>query len=294
MILKTLRHALFLFLANVFALGVAQASPQQVDSQEELARVADVFRPSRYLVYADRDPLFYFFREQGKFGPLGPHGEFKVPREVITIQTPPAGQVFVYEQNENRFRLGHPSKAELIPASFKARTTREQEQYEEALARLQEPQAQASMSRRIEALYAVVRTAFRAGHHNDVVRYGQEALRLWEDAGLLSRFIGDVGRELHAIHIHMGLVALQRGDVAGASGHLKASGRGPTAATLKTFGPNMGLAAALLAAGQRQVVQEYLSDCATFWYRRELLTRWQQDIAEGRVPDFRGYESTGL
>jgi hypothetical protein len=66
-----------------------------------------------------------------------------------------------------------------------------------------------------------------------------------------------------------------------------ASGRTPGSPQLNSFGPNTDLAQALLEAGDRKAVLQYLELCRRFWAHGETtLDRWATDIEAGRAPDF--------
>jgi hypothetical protein len=87
-----------------------------------------------------------------------------------------------------------------------------------------------------------------------------------------------------------GLVALDRGDIAAADAYLLASGQTKGSPRLKTFGPGMALANALIQKGQKEVVIEFLTSCGKFWTThpnsQTLLAGWQSDVAAGKTPDF--------
>jgi hypothetical protein len=94
----------------------------------------------------------------------------------------------------------------------------------------------------------------------------------------------DSSYETHRAHIVLGYVALQAGDAGAAQRHLLAaadvSGRDPV---LRTYGPDLELAQALLEKGLRHTVLEYLES----WRRkrwtvgRELLDWWIDQISQG-------------
>ena len=63
----------------------------------------------------------------------------------------------------------------------------------------------------------------------------------------------------------LGLAALRRGNVGAAKTYLLAAGRTPGSPQLDSFGPDMPLARALLAQGQKQVVLTFLNEVAKFW-----------------------------
>lgn len=70
---------------------------------------------------------------------------------------------------------------------------------------------------------------------------------------------------VHAADTVLGRVALGRGDVEQAKARLLAAGRIDGSGVLGSFGPSMALAQELLAAGERDVVRQYLELCRSFW-----------------------------
>jgi hypothetical protein len=67
---------------------------------------------------------------------------------------------------------------------------------------------------------------------------------------------------------------------------LALAGQTPGSPQLRTFGPNMSLALALVQRGQKQAVVDYLSMCGKFWENQDRLAEWTRDIESGRVPNF--------
>jgi lipopolysaccharide biosynthesis regulator YciM len=94
------------------------------------------------------------------------------------------------------------------------------------------------------------------------------------------------GNVVHRAHLVLGHVALSQGDTQRAVRELALAGQTPGSPQLKTFGPNMSLALALLERGQKQPVLEYLSMCGKFWEKQDRLAGWRREIEAGRVPDF--------
>jgi hypothetical protein len=95
------------------------------------------------------------------------------------------------------------------------------------------------------------------------------------------------GDAIHYGNVVLGRIALQLGDAASAGTRLLAAGKTPGTPALDTFGPNMALANELLANGQRDVVLQYLSECATFWKMEHgALSTWAAAIQAGKMPDF--------
>jgi hypothetical protein len=94
--------------------------------------------------------------------------------------------------------------------------------------------------------------------------------------------------DLHSAQLLLGHVRLRRGDVESAERHLLAAARLEADPALRTFGPNMSLAQALVLHGRIDAVLDYLDLCS-FWkgrHARRSLVRWRDDITHGRVPDF--------
>lgn len=97
----------------------------------------------------------------------------------------------------------------------------------------------------------------------------------------------DYGNAIHHGHLILGRIALRHGDRAAAAQELFAAGRTPGSPQLNSFGPNMVLAKALLAAGERDVVLQYFDLCSKFWtVDRNPLTTWTEQVKAGQVPDF--------
>jgi hypothetical protein len=112
---------------------------------------------------------------------------------------------------------------------------------------------------------------------NKVLRLEQEISRRWQRH--------DSSYETHRAHIVLGHVALQAGDVGAAQRHLLAaadvSGRDPV---LRTYGPDLELAQALLEKGLRDTVLEYLESWRgkRWTVGRELLDWWIDQLRKGR------------
>jgi hypothetical protein len=73
------------------------------------------------------------------------------------------------------------------------------------------------------------------------------------------------GNLIHDLHIIRGKVYVARGDVNAACVELLCAGATPGSPQLDTFGPDLSLAWALLAAGQDAEVVHYLRSIAAFW-----------------------------
>lgn len=94
----------------------------------------------------------------------------------------------------------------------------------------------------------------------------------------------NTGNLVHHAHATLGRIALRRADLASARRHLLASGRTSGSPQLHSFGPTWDLAAELLAAGEADVVVEYLELCKGFWPGAASLDEWQHEIRDGGIP----------
>ena len=95
------------------------------------------------------------------------------------------------------------------------------------------------------------------------------------------------GNAIHLGHTVLGLLALQRGDIAVANAELGKSGGTPGSPQLNTFGPTMQLAKALLKQGQTESVLAYLRQCRGFWEMGTVwLDLWEEKIRNEQVPNF--------
>lgn len=255
----------------------------EIESQERWSDVVDVFTASRYVVYDHSDLTHHYFRETGKFGPLGPSARFRIARTLFPMQPVAPGSVITYEQNEGQFvvRDRHGGRS-FIKASFRERYTREQELYLKAVdAAVNIPPGPAS-AQKSEAWLEVLRRAHQAGHLEVAERYAQELLAMERSADLR-----DPGsNRVHRTHLYLGQLALQRSDEAEARAHLLAAAtEARLTPTLMRFGPGMDLAQALWAAGDRDTVIEYFRLCRRFWDDPKL-TQWLDRAERGEAPDF--------
>jgi hypothetical protein len=108
---------------------------------------------------------------------------------------------------------------------------------------------------------------------------------------LLVSDVGDNASEhsdaAHDGHLLLGRIALATGDVERAKAHLILAGRAGATGLVPIFGPDMRLAADLLARGERDVVIRYLSHCRRFWQRGPV-DAWIAELRAGGTPRFRG------
>jgi hypothetical protein len=90
---------------------------------------------------------------------------------------------------------------------------------------------------------------------------------------------------VHNGHLLLGRIALREGDTARASAHLILAGQAGATGLLPVFGPDMRLAAELVASGDREGVIRYLSLCRAFWLNGQL-DDWIAQLRAGEIPDF--------
>lgn len=95
------------------------------------------------------------------------------------------------------------------------------------------------------------------------------------------------GNAIHRAHIVLGMVALHEGRIDDAVRELHEAGATPGSPQLGSFGPSMRLAKALLQAGKRQEVLDYLEQCRVFWKMGGTwLDVWKAKILAGDTPNF--------
>lgn len=120
----------------------------------------------------------------------------------------------------------------------------------------------------------------------------QQARRCAETALEMVRSTSPVRVQAEVVHGCEGVLghlALARGDRAQACVHLRRSADVAGSPRLETFGPEMSLARALIEAGERDAVLDYLERCRRFWKMgHALLDAWEADLFEGRMPNFLG------
>jgi hypothetical protein len=99
------------------------------------------------------------------------------------------------------------------------------------------------------------------------------------------------GNAIYYGHSNLGRAALGRGDVEEAKRRLLAAGRTRGSPQLDSFGPDMTLAKALLARGEREVILQFLQLCRTFWKMdRGRLDKWTTMIRDGSTPSLEPFE----
>jgi hypothetical protein len=95
------------------------------------------------------------------------------------------------------------------------------------------------------------------------------------------------GNALHGAHSALGLIALRTNDRIAARKHLIASASTSGSPQMDTFGPNMGFAAEMIRAGEREAALEYFALCRKFWEMGQTkLSIWEQVVREGGEPKF--------
>jgi hypothetical protein len=106
--------------------------------------------------------------------------------------------------------------------------------------------------------------------------------------GTASKFPDDpcYGDAIHRGNIVLGEASLQGGMLDRAEEYLTAAGATPGSPTLATTGPDLHLAKALLARGERTAVHDYLMQCTKFWKAgNEKLKAWITTLDSGGTPD---------
>ncbi len=137
---------------------------------------------------------------------------------------------------------------------------------------------------RFYGLPRIAKVAFDAGEYTKAETYARELLASVAEIGK----DWNSGNAVHDGNLVIGRVAMARDkNVVLAKASLLAAGRTPGSPQLNSFGPNMGLAKDLIAAGEREVVLEYFNLCRSFWkLHRGRLDDWSALVKEGRMPDF--------
>ena len=128
----------------------------------------------------------------------------------------------------------------------------------------------------------IAMTAFAAGDHDKARRHAETMLNA------LPRDPRHAIRNRHVANLVLGRVGLAENDLEEARTRLLAAGDIQGSPTLRSFGPDMSLAKALLERGETGTVLRYLELCLGFWENgRERLRDWIVLIEAGRTPDFR-------
>jgi hypothetical protein len=97
----------------------------------------------------------------------------------------------------------------------------------------------------------------------------------------------DYGNVLHEMHVLLGRVALEEGDLEKADLHLLRAAATPGSPQLNSFGPDWTLASDLLERGRREAVSTYVLRVEKFWESgRDQLAEWKRVLAAGGMPQF--------
>ena len=106
------------------------------------------------------------------------------------------------------------------------------------------------------------------------------------------RLMKEHGGDQEAVHYgntFLGLLAIEAGEIEAANSYLIESGKTKGSPSLRTSGPSMSLANALLEKGQKDAVLEYFELCEKFWKYppgMKKLERWKAAVEAGIPPDF--------
>jgi len=85
----------------------------------------------------------------------------------------------------------------------------------------------------------------------------------------------------------LAVLAMSRGDVAGAKHHLVESAKTPGSWDMRgIWEPDFSLAMALVGVGEREVVFEYFDLCKVFMKREAMIEGWKETIRAGSTPEF--------
>ena len=105
---------------------------------------------------------------------------------------------------------------------------------------------------------------------------------------LLKEYNSD-GQAVHDGNTLLGLLAIESGEIEAANSYLIESGKTKGSPSLRTSGPSMSLANALLEKGQKDAVLEYFELCEKFWKSppgMKKLEQWKAAVEAGITPDF--------
>ena len=106
------------------------------------------------------------------------------------------------------------------------------------------------------------------------------------------RLMKEHGGDQEAVHYgntFLGLLAIEAGEIEAANSYLIESGKTKGSPSLRTSGPSMSLANALLEKGQKDAVLEYFELCEKFWKYppgMKKLEQWKAAVEAGITPDF--------
>ncbi len=156
--------------------------------------------------------------------------------------------------------------------------------YGESLAAYQDAYARTQNDRtKSYLLNFLAISALDAGEAAKAKSYAERAL----DAAKKWPKDWNAGNDVNQAYTVLGLLALREGHVDEAKACLIASAKTKGSPQLKSFGPNMSLAWALLQKGEKKAVLQYLDLCGHFWAMgTNRLNKWSKTIKDGGTPDF--------
>ena len=124
--------------------------------------------------------------------------------------------------------------------------------------------------------------AFAAGFDDDAFRLANMSVNSAEPSSGSDAF----DDPLHVANILLGRMAIRSSDKKEAARYLLDSARVCRSVHPEPVGPDVVLAGELLAAGERDTVEEYFTTCAGLWLEgRKLLMGWADEIKRGQTPD---------
>ena len=121
----------------------------------------------------------------------------------------------------------------------------------------------------------------------DVAHAASEAIKLQSAQATLAaknKRIPSAGRSIYDINDALGRAAFLRKDYLEASDDLLQAADTSGDPALKTLGPDLWLARALLSAGYKDVVLTFLERCKSFWPKPQL-DQWIEILKSGGSPD---------
>jgi hypothetical protein len=153
--------------------------------------------------------------------------------------------------------------------------------FERALERQPEP------SQRLVTLPHACKAALAIGEHEHARALAEEMLSLTASAPV----DWNTGNALYAAHSILGEIALRDGAIDRAKDHLRLAGLAPGSPQLNSFGPDLRLTDALLAAGQRSAVVAFLREICRFWEgSQDRIELWCLKIERGDTPKLTRFE----
>ena len=156
---------------------------------------------------------------------------------------------------------------------------------EKALKLYEKAYTVAGKIRRDSLLEDLAKTAFEANQIDNARHYAELALKITHSGW-------SFGNRIHHGNLILGRIALREGNIEEAKNRLIAAGTTPGSPQLDSFGPNMALAKELLEKGEQDVVFKYFLICSNFWdseRARDKISKWSDQIKEGKIPDFRAH-----